>query len=90
MKEQNSNLPQNIILESRKALRVTGVKDIDSFSETKVVLDTVLGELVIKGEELHIIALETESGDFSLNGQIRSLVYNTFKSNSGPISRFFR
>ena len=90
MKELKPNAPQNIILENRKTLRISGVKDIDSFTECKVVLNTVLGELVIKGEDLHINALETSSGDFSMNGEIRSLVYNSFKSGSGVFSRLFR
>lgn len=83
-------LPQNIILEGRKKLKVSGVKDIDSFSETKVVLNTVLGELLIKGEDLHIIMLETETGDFSLSGNVSSLVYNSFSSNANIFRRIFR
>lgn len=90
MKETKTAIPQNIILENRKTLRISGVKDIDSFTEIKVVLNTVLGELVIKGDNLHIIALETTTGDFSMNGEIRSLVYNSFKSSSGVFSRLFR
>ena len=83
-------LPQNIILENRKKLKVTGVRDIDSFSETKVVLNTAMGELVIKGEELHIIMLETETGDFSLTGSVASLVYNSFSTNANIFRRLFR
>lgn len=87
---RQENIPQNIILENRRALRVSGVKDIDSFSETKVVLETALGELVIRGEELHIIALETETGDFSLSGKVNSLAYSSFPTNAGALRRIFR
>ena len=90
MKELKMDAPHNIILENRRTLRISGVKDIDCFTETKIVLNTVLGELVIRGEELHINALETSTGEFSMNGEIRSLVYNSFKSESGLVSRFFR
>ena len=85
-----STLPQNIILEERKKLRITGVKDIDSFSETKVVLNTSLGELVIKGEDLHIIMLETETSDFSLTGTVSSLIYSGFATNANIFRRLFR
>ncbi len=90
MNKPENKLPQNIILDDRKKLRVTGVRDIDSFSETKVVLNTVLGELVIKGEDLHIIMLETETGDFSLTGSVSSLVYNSFSTNANIFRRIFR
>lgn len=80
----------NITLECRKKLKISGVKDIDSFSETKVVLNTVMGELVIKGEDLHIIMLETETGDFSMNGNVSSLVYNSFSTNANIFRKLFR
>lgn len=87
---RQDNIPQNIILENRRALRISGVKDIDSFSETRVVLETALGELVIRGEELHIIALETETGDFTLNGKVNSLAYSSFPANAGVLRKMFR
>ena len=90
MKEIKTSAPQNIILENRKQLRISGVKDIDSFSESKVVLNTIQGELVIKGDDLHVIALETSTGEFSMNGTIKSLCYNSFKSDSSFFSRLFR
>ncbi len=90
MKKTDVTVPQNIILENRETLRVSGVKDIDSFTEVKIVLDTVLGELVIKGEDLHIIALETENGNFSMTGRISSLTYNSFKSGGNVFRRIFR
>lgn len=90
MKQQEFRTPQNIILENRKKLRISGVKDIDCFTETKVVLATQLGELVIKGTDLHIIALETETGDFSMTGEVSALTYNSFSSNANIFRRIFR
>ncbi len=90
MKEHDSAAMQNIILEQRRVLRITGVKDIDGFSENKVVLNTVLGELVIKGKELHILSLVTETGDLELRGEINSLCYNEFNSNASIIKKVFR
>ena len=46
---QNSSQPHNVIMENRRELRISGVKDIDSFSETKIVLNTIMGELVVRG-----------------------------------------
>lgn len=90
MKKAETGIPQNIILENRNKLRISGVTDIDSFTETKIVLNTVLGELVIKGEDLHIIELITETGDFSMNGSISALIYSSFGTNAGVFRRIFR
>lgn len=90
MNTQQNNTSQNIMLKNRKELKITGVKDIDSFSETKIVISTILGELVVCGEELHIVALINETQELSLTGKINSLNYNKFKSNSSFIKRVFR
>ncbi|MBE6889609.1 MAG: sporulation protein YabP [Ruminococcaceae bacterium] len=84
------NIKQNLTLLNRKELKITGVNDIDSFSENKVVLNTALGELVVHGEELHIIELVTETGDLAMTGKINSLCYNKFSSNASLIKRIFR
>ncbi len=90
MTEHEKEAKQSLILEQRKSLRVTGVRDIDSFTETRIVLNTVLGELVIRGKGLHIISMVVESGDLLLSGHIDSLTYNEFSSNAGFIKRLFR
>lgn len=87
---KQEHIPHNIIMEDRSTLRISGVKDIDSFSENRIVLSTVMGELVIKGEELHVSVLESETGDFSMTGKIRSLVYNSFSSTDNVFGRLFR
>lgn len=86
----NESRQQNIILENRKGLRISGVKDIDSFSESKIVLNTILGELVIRGEELHINELAAEAGELTMSGKINSLVYNSFNSNANIFRRLLR
>lgn len=86
----SKNIPHNVILEGRNALRVSGVRDIDGFTETRIILDTVMGELVIKGEELHVIALDCESGDFSMTGKVCSLTYSRGSLLDSPAKKLFR
>ncbi len=88
--QKSANQPHNIIMENRQELRISGVKDIDSFTETKIVLSTVMGELVIKGQDLHVSVLEAETGDFSMTGKIKCLCYNTFSSSDNIFSKMFR
>lgn len=86
----NNETRHTLILEERSSLRISGVKDIGSFSDARVILDTAMGELTIKGQDLHIIGLDPETGDFSMTGKIRSLLYSSFSSRENMIGRLFR
>jgi len=46
---------QNIILENREKLSISGVIDVESFNDECVVVDTDLGLLVIRGVDLTLI-----------------------------------
>lgn len=88
--QKTVSVPHNIIMENRKTLRISGVKDIDGFSENRIVLNTVMGELVIKGDDLHIGNLEGESGDLSMTGNVNSIVYSRHSVMDGPVKKLFR
>lgn len=90
MQKVTTAVPHNIIMENRKNLRISGVKDIDSFTESRIVLSTVMGELIIKGDDLHVITLEAESGDFSMTGCVNSIAYNRHSVLDGPVKKLFR
>ncbi len=84
-------LPQNIILENRKNLHVSGVEDVDSFDEQTVVAYTGLGQLVIRGKDLHICKLNLESGELQLEGEITTLAYtDNHTGKGGFLSKMFR
>lgn len=83
---------QNIILENRKSLTVSGVNDVDSFDEQTVMLYTELGELTIRGEDLHMNQLDVGTGDVSIEGNICSLSYSDEQQHTsgGFMSKLFR
>lgn len=68
-------IPHNITLKERSSLTVSGVTDVDSFDDVTVVAYTDIGELTVKGEELHINKLNTETGELFVEGKISSLSY---------------
>ena len=90
MQKITAAIPHNIILENRKSLRISGVRDIDSFTESKIVLSTVMGELVIRGDDLHVNSLDSENGDFSMTGSINSINYKRHSVLDGPVKKLFR
>ena len=85
------SLPHNLVLEDRRMLTVSGVSDVDSFDEETVVVFTDLGELTIRGSNLHINRLSVEVGELTVEGNISALIYaeDTRKS-GGFFSRVFR
>ena len=84
--------PQNLILEDRHSLTVSGVSDVDSFDEQSIVIFTGLGELCVRGSDLHIIRLSLEIGELLIEGEIDSLVYSQReqKQQGGFFSKVFR
>lgn len=65
-----------IELLDRKVLNLQGVKDVHSFNEDTVILETDLGLLTIKGEELHINNLNVEKSNLNITGRIISFGYS--------------
>ena len=88
--EENIRVNHNIIVEDRKKMTLTGVKDVLAFDDETFVLDTSLGKMTVKGSGLHIINFDTKSGDFSAEGKLYALVYTSDEKNGGFLSRMFR
>ena len=59
----------------RKSFVTSGVKKIENFDETQFLLDTVMGFLLVKGEGLELIKLDTIQGTVTIKGMINSLTY---------------
>ena len=71
---------QNLILENREKLNVSGVIDVDSFNDENVIMDTELGVLVVRGEDLRITKLNLDNSEVSIEGDIFSCEYSDRES----------
>lgn len=67
---------QNIFLEDRKKLNITGVEQVESFNDNTIVLITVKGGITIKGENLNINKLNLDDGNVKIEGNINGIVYS--------------
>ena len=92
MINDEKNNVHNVILEGRKNLTISGVTDVDSFDERCISLYTQLGEVVIKGRELHINSMSVETGDMTIEGDIWALNYGDKdkKSSATFLGKLFR
>ncbi|QED45891.1 sporulation protein YabP [Cytobacillus dafuensis] len=77
--EQNptkSNVQEHdVIMRGRRLLDITGVKQVESFDNEEFLLDTVMGFLAIKGQNLQMKNLDVDKGVVSIKGKIFDLVY---------------
>lgn len=81
---------QNLILESRERLSITGVIDVESFNDECIIVDTELGVLAIRGEDLHISKLNLDSSELNVEGDIISLEYSDTEGSRGKGGFFGR
>jgi sporulation protein YabP len=65
----------NLTLENRKKLVLTGVVEVISFNEEKILLNTTQGMLTIKGTGLKMNKLDVQNGDVVIAGTVDSFVY---------------
>lgn len=85
------DIPQNIIIENRLRMTVSGVQDVENFDDSTVVLYTNRGLLTINGISLHVERLNLETGELAIEGEIGGLQYSQETTVSGGFwSRLFR
>ena len=90
----NTNVIQNLILENREKLSISGVLDVMSFDDQVVIVETELGLLTVKGENLRINKLSIDTSEVIIEGKIAYMAYseekNTDKSKGSLISKIFK
>ena len=72
----NANIIQNLILENREKLSISGVKDVLSFDDQVVMVETELGLLTVKGENIRINKLSLDTSEVIVEGEISYLAYS--------------
>lgn len=87
-KSTNTNVIQNLILENREKLNVSGVLDVLSFDDQIVIIETELGLLTVKGDNLRINKLSTDTEEVTVEGNIFTLSYSE-RNNSNKDSSIF-
>ncbi|QAA30740.1 MULTISPECIES: sporulation protein YabP [Clostridium] len=66
----------NLTLENRKRVVLTGVVEVLNFDEEKILLNTCLGMLTVKGEGLKMNKLDVQNGDVVIVGKVSAMIYS--------------
>lgn len=92
---QIHNYNHTFNLVERKNVSISGVKKIESFDSEEFLIESVMGIIILKGEGLELIKLDTREGVVTIKGMVNSLTYvdeMTTKKNkeNSVISRLFK
>ena len=93
--EENKNLgTHKVHINGRHTAVLTGVQDVLSFDANEILLETIQGILMIRGEELHVNRLSLDKGEVDIDGKIDSLAYTdnnpALKSAGSVLGRLFK
>ena len=93
MTNNMTNVIQNIVLENREKLNITGNTRSSVFDDQIVILETELGLLTVKGENIRINKLSLDSSEVTIDGEIYQLAYSekdTMEKSGGFLNKIFK
>lgn len=71
--------PQNIVLENRKKLEMTGIDEVDSYDENQIIAITSSSLILIKGSNLQIQKFNNKTKELNITGKIDEIKYSNGK-----------
>jgi len=88
----NSLEQQDICIYSRKRIELTGIEEVESFTENSIVMRSTLGSVSVEGEGLKIDRFSTEKGELIITGKFDCVYYfdNDRSDKKGFFARFIR
>jgi sporulation protein YabP len=69
------NNAHSVQISERKTSFLTGIKKIESFDSNEFFIESIMGYILVKGEGLELVKLDTFQGNLSIKGKIDSLIY---------------
>ena len=88
-RQNTTSKSHKVLLVNRSGGAFSGVVDVLAFDVAEILLETELGMLLIKGQDLHVNRLSLEKGEVDIEGRIDSLVYSEVKSAGKQAESFF-
>ena len=81
----------DIKIEARKKIALNGINKLISFNSKEFNIDSKLGNILLKGNNLELLKLDTNDGTLIIKGKIDSLTYMDDKNKEiSFIARLFK
>ena len=90
MEEKQYSKAHRVNMSNRRALNMTGVKDVVSFDMSEVLLETEQGMLLIKGSDMKVNRLNLDKGEVDVDGMVDTLAYSDVTSYAGKGKSFLK
>ncbi|WP_226585906.1 sporulation protein YabP [Halobacillus litoralis] len=65
----------NVKIWNRRNIEISGVKEVDSFDSEEFLLQTSMGYLVVRGQNLQMKNLDLDAGIVSIKGKMYEMSY---------------
>ncbi|MDF2947879.1 MAG: spore coat protein [Bacillales bacterium] len=65
----------NLLMRSRKVLELTGIKQVETFDHEEFLLETIMGFMVVRGEDLSMQNFDMAKGTVAIKGKINEIAY---------------
>lgn len=72
---KNTVPDHDVVMRGRRLLDITGVKQVESFDNEEFLLETSMGFLSIRGQNLQMKNLDVDKGIVSIKGKVFELNY---------------
>ena len=86
----DTNNTHSFSLENRNILSLTVVSDVLGFDEETVSMETQLGNLIVKGEGLHITKLSLDTGEVVVEGKVNAFQYLGGQKSKNFLGKLFK
>lgn len=90
METQNVSMNHVVKMIDRKSIIISGIKKIINFDDKQFTMESNMGDVVVKGNSLEMIKLDTIDGNVSIKGSIDSIQYMNIKNNESLITKLFK
>ena len=86
---ETGEMTHALTLTGRERLVISGVENVKGFDEETVLLHTCQGDLIVRGEQLHVERIDLEQGRLEVQGHVRELCYQTDSGAQSLWTRLF-
>ena len=77
-------------IDDRERITLSGIQDVLSYDDESVVMQSVLGQLTLDGEDLNIVKLNLDEGEVCVRGKLNALYYMEQQKGGTFLSRLFK
>ena len=93
MIEMNSYGSHEVKITDRSIITLSGINKINSFDDQEFLMESNMGMILLKGEGLEIVKLDTHDGNVKIKGKLYSIAYmDNMKKNKDEslLSKLFK